>query len=248
MNPFMDSPLLQVERLQLGVDSRLLVRDLSLQLERGQRWAVLGRNGVGKSTLLRTLAGLGSGSVPVRLFGRLLSDWSPSQLAGLRALMPAQPVDRFQLDVLESLLLVQPSPDPAAAMAWLERVDAAQLAARDLTRLSAGERQRVALAQALAQQAALLLLDEPASFQDPAHQTRLARLLASCADRTLLLVAHDLNWVVDVATHVLGLREDGSWIAGPAEQLLQPAILQSIYGCGWQRLPGSGGRDYWAPL
>ncbi|MDE1951982.1 MAG: ABC transporter ATP-binding protein [Betaproteobacteria bacterium] len=240
--------LLAADRLDVRVGSRLLLRQLSMQVRRGERWAVLGRNGAGKSTLLRQLAGLGVAPAPVLLGGAALSTLSPRALAQQRAFLPSQPRDRFGIAVLHAVTLAQHRVDDAMAMDCLRRVDAAHLAHRHVLQLSAGERQRVALAQVLAQRTPLLLLDEPVSFQDPAHQGLVARLLRGLPQQGIVFAAHDVNWVAHVATHVLGLVPGGQWIAGPVDQTLQAHHLQRLYGCDWQRVARQDGPDVWLPV
>ncbi len=239
--------LLRLRAGQLRAGTQCLVRELRLDLEPGQRWALIGRNGAGKSTLLRLLAGLGEpGDASLELAGEPLRTLSPARLARLRGYMPALPHDRFGISVLDALMLGQREPDEPRALHWLQAVDALELARRSLLRLSSGERQRVALAQALAQEAAWLLLDEPVSFQDPRHQASLARLLREHVEpggpRALVFSAHDLNWVAAVATHVLALLPDGAWTAGEASQILCEPTLRRAYDCAWQRIerPGRG--------
>ena len=239
--------LLEAERMDVRVGLRVLLRHLSLAVRRGQRWALLGRNGAGKSTLLRQLAGLGGDPLPVRLGGVALSTMSPAQLAQQRAYLPSQPRDRFGIAVLDAVMLAQHRPEERAALDCLERVDAAHLVHRHVLQLSAGERQRVALAQVLAQRTPLLLLDEPVTFQDPAHQGLVARLLGSLPEQGVVFAAHDINWVAHVATHVLGLVPGGQWIAGPVELVLHAQTLQRLYGCDWQRVARPDGPDLWLP-
>ncbi len=241
------SGLLRLRAGQVRAGTRCLVRDLRLDLDPGQRWALIGRNGAGKSTLLRVLCGLiEPGQASLELAGEPLRGMSPARQARLRAYMPALPHDRFGIAVLDALMLGQREPDEQRALHWLQAVDAQELARRSLLRLSSGERQRVALAQALAQESALLLLDEPVSFQDPRHQASLARLLrehvAPGGARAMVFSAHDLNWVAAVATHVLALLPDGAWTAGEASQVLCESTLRRAYDCAWQRIdrPGRG--------
>ncbi len=248
-----DKVLLQLHAPQIGAGASTLVRELHLQVREGQRWAVIGRNGAGKSTLLRVLAGLQpQPAAQVLLGGEPLAGLAPARLARWRAYMPATPHDRFGIAVLDAVMLGQHEPDAALALEWLRRLDVAQLLRRSLLQLSAGERQRVALAQSLAQDTALLLLDEPASFQDPRHQSALAGLLRAHADaaapRALVFSAHDLNWVAALSTHVLALLPDGSWRAGPARDVLSHDTLQSAYGCAWQRIERAGRSDLWVAL
>ena len=228
-------PLIEADGLSLATAGRTLVRSLNWQAQTGERWCVIGRNAVGKSTLLRALAGL---PVPacegaVRWRGRPQADWPVADAAALRAFAPQQSSDRFTISVRRLLELAACGPGAPPPLELLEALDAGPLAERDVMRLSGGERQRVALAQCAAQGAPLMLLDEPVAFQDPAHQRQVARWLASLAGRCLVFSAHDVNWLAGVATHVLALYGDGRWEAGPVAAMLSAARLEAVYGCRW---------------
>lgn len=241
-------PLLQVRGLSLQVEGRCLLRGLDWQVRSGERWCLVGRNAVGKSSLLRALAGL---AVPgregeVRWAGRPQGDWPAAEAAGWRAWMPQQPADRFALPVRRLLELSVLAPEAgvdADLGALLAALDVAELAERPVTHLSGGERQRVALAQAAAQGAALLLLDEPIAFQDPTHQGLVARWLTAWASqrpqRAWVASSHDIHWVGRAATHVLALWGDGRWRAGPVAELLDAPTLRALYGCDWLAAGGS---------
>ncbi len=237
----MHGSLIETRSLTLGAAGRTLLRELSWQARAGERWCVIGRNAVGKSTLLRALAGL---SVPqregtVHWLGRDQAAWSPADAAALRAFAPQQSADRFSIAVRRLLELAVCVPGGPGPPALLEALDAASLAERDVMQLSGGERQRVALAQCAAQGAPLMLLDEPVAFQDPAHQRQVARWLVSLAGRCLVISAHDVNWIAGVATHVLALRGDGGWEAGTVERMLGVELLEAVYGCRWRRADGA---------
>jgi iron complex transport system ATP-binding protein len=238
--------LLETRGLSLHAAGRCLVQDLDWRVLAGQRWCVIGRNAAGKSTLLRALAGLG---VPhrqgeVRWLGRAQADWPVADAAWARAYAPQQSVDRFPLSVQRLLALSTVRPGALQADAVLAALDARGLAARGVMQLSGGERQRIALAQCALQGAPLMLMDEPVSFQDPAHQARvadwLARLVAPGSAAALVVSAHDVNWIVRTATHVLALTGEGRWQAGPCEALIRAPLLQQVYGCGWREVGG-----YW---
>lgn len=237
-------PLLEARGLSLHAAGRCLLQGLDWQVHAGERWCVIGRNAAGKSTLLRALAGL---AVPqrrgeLRWLGRGQADWSAADAAWARAYAPQQAVDRFPLSVQRLLELSVVRPGPHRAAALLAELDAQGLAKRGVMQLSGGERQRVALAQCALQGAPLMLMDEPVSFQDPAHQIQvarwLARLVAPGTDAALVVTAHDVNWIVHTATHVLALSGEGRWEAGRCEDLIDAAMLQRVYGCAWREVGG----------
>ena len=242
-------PLLETRALTLRAAGRVLVDGLDWQVRAGERWCVIGRNGAGKSLVLRALAGLG---VPGRAGevlwqGRPQQDWPVIAAAATRALMPQQAQDRFALTVERTLSLSQVvTPGEARSAAELmSALDIAALAARRADQLSGGERQRVALAQCAIQGAALMLLDEPVSFQDPAHQQLVGRWLADAAtgQHAWIASAHDPSWIARVATHVLALSGDGRWQAGPVGEILSAPVLERTYGCAWRSVEGA-----WIPL
>ena len=171
-------PLLETRDLAVRAAGRSLVDGLAWRVHAGERWCVIGRNGAGKSLVLRALAGLGvpERSGEVLWQGRPQQAWPVGTAATLRSLMPQQAQDRFALTVERTLALSQVVQGSAQEMAELmSALDIAALAGRRADQLSGGERQRVALAQCAVQGAALMLLDEPVSFQDPAHQQIVGR-------------------------------------------------------------------------
>ncbi len=242
------APLLETRALTVRAAGRALVERLDWRVQAGERWCVIGRNGAGKSLVLRALAGLG---VPQRdgdvlWQGRPQHDWPVGSAAALRALMPQQAQDRFALTVERALALSQvtAAASPRALAELMTALDIAPLAARRADQLSGGERQRVALAQCAVQGAALMLLDEPVSFQDPAHQQLVGRWLAEATSpaagaRAWVASAHDPAWIGRVATHVLALSGDGAWHAGPVGEILRAPVLERTYGCAWREIEGT---------
>jgi iron complex transport system ATP-binding protein len=230
--------------LTLRIGARLLVAGLDWQIEAGQCWCVIGRNGAGKSTLLRTLAGLrapDAGIVQAR--GRALPDWPLQQLARERAYLPQGRSDAFGYRVIETVLAArhpyqdahywESAADVQAACAALAALDVGALAERDVRTLSGGERQRVAIAAVLAQDTPLLLLDEPATALDLAHQVSVMDLLARLcrqSAKAVVLVGHDLNLAHKVATHALLLMGDGQWQAGTVDEVMQAPLLSRCLG------------------
>jgi iron complex transport system ATP-binding protein len=240
--------LLETRALTVRAAGRALVDRLDWQVNAGERWCVIGRNGAGKSLVLRALAGLG---VPQRegevlWQGRAQQAWPVADAATLRALMPQHAQDRFALTVERALALsdVAGAADAGRIAELMNALDIAPLASRRADQLSGGERQRVALAQCAVQGAALMLLDEPVSFQDPAHQQLVGRWLVDAAPaqgrrRAWVASAHDPSWIARVATHVLALPGDGRWRAGPVHEILSAPVLEQTYGCAWRSVDGA---------
>jgi iron complex transport system ATP-binding protein len=241
------APLLETRALAVSAAGRALVDGLDWRVQAGERWCVIGRNGAGKSLVLRALAGLG---VPQRTGevwwqGRAQQAWPVGTAATLRSLMPQQAQDRFALTVERTLALSEVAADGSMQRVaeLMAALDIAALASRRADQLSGGERQRVALAQCAVQGAALMLLDEPVSFQDPAHQRIVGRWLADAvpaqSGRAWIASAHDPSWIGRVATHVLALFGDGRWQAGPVGEILSAPVLERTYGCAWRSVEGA---------
>jgi iron complex transport system ATP-binding protein len=222
-------------------DGRVLCSGLSLDAQPGQRWVVLGPNGAGKSTLLMALAGLiAPDSGRIVLGGQVLADWRGADLARCRAWCPQFWLDPFPVSAWETVasavLATQSHRDAAdveqTARHWLRSFDTAHLADHDVRTLSGGERQRVALATAFAQEAPLLLLDEPASHLDWAHQRLLQSLLKQWSSEhgTVMVAVHDLNLAWALATHVLLLDGRGGATCGPRAEVLTADAIAAAYG------------------
>lgn len=242
------SNVIRLRGVTLAIGGRRLVDALDLDVDRGQRWVILGPNGAGKSTLLSVLAGLVCADRgEVQLAGRDFSRWQVEALAGVRALMTDRWVDPFAASALDTVLTARYrfGADDADGLRRpleeLDRLDCAGLADHDVRTLSRGERQRVALATALAQDAPLLLLDEPTSHQDPRHQQLVLRRLQVLDGHTLVASMHDVNAARRLATHVLLLSGDGRWHAGEVKQVLTAERLGMLFGTPFAAVESAGG-------
>lgn len=239
--------MLTTTGLAIHAGSRALVTGLDWSVDRGEFWCVLGRNGAGKSSLLHVLAGLvppASGLVIVA--GEPVHVADPLSLARKRGLMMQQVVDSFACTVFDAVAIGRAplrtgwtwdnAEDVAKVNQALVHVGMLERAGDDVTRLSGGERQRVALAALLAQQVPLMLLDEPTSHQDVAHQLAVMRLLRELAeDHAVIATCHDINLAMRFATHALLIGE-GFHAFGSVQQVLTPDSLQRAFGCrfSWQ--------------
>jgi iron complex transport system ATP-binding protein len=235
---------MQTLNLGLRAGGRELVAGLNWTVDAGQCWCVIGRNGAGKSTLLRTLAGLRSPDEGnVHMGGRALDAWHLPALARERAYLPQGRNDAFGYRAIDTVLAARhpyqddrywdAETDYRVAHAALRALDVGHLAERDVRTLSGGERQRVAIAAVLSQETPLLLLDEPASALDLAHQVGVMELLARLCrseGKTVVLVSHDLNLSHSVSTHALLLMGDGEWLAGPVAEVMTAPLLSRCLG------------------
>lgn len=202
-----DEPLVRAEALDLGYGETLVVRDVSLEVRRGEFWFLLGSNGSGKTTFLRTLLGM----LPPR-GGRLLLSPALHGRDGIGfvpqhcAINPALPTTVREFVSLGLVGLGVPRTERADRLRRaLDRVGLASLADRDYWSLSGGQRQRALVARGLIREPLLVVLDEPMNHLDPdAEQTLLGDLLQlnRASDIALVLVTHDVAMAERHATHL----------------------------------------------
>lgn len=239
----MNEPCLQARGLHHRyADGPQALNGLDLDLHGGEFLAILGPNGAGKSTLLRTLAGLLRTVGDVRLDGRELHRISARERArliavvpqGLRAL-PDFTLQRFVLAGRYAHLSRFQAPRPVdwhAVTAAITEVNLLGLEHRLLNELSGGQRQRALIARALAQEARILLVDEPTAALDAAHQlsvfAHLHRLTQ--AGKSVLVVTHDWNLASQFADRLLLMHEGRIAAMGTPAEVLCAEVLAPIYG------------------
>jgi iron complex transport system ATP-binding protein len=246
-----DTPLLRLADIALHAAGRTLVEHLSFEIRPGQRWAVLGPNGAGKSTLLRVLAGARSADAgEVTVDEVAIERYTAVDLARVRALVTDRWIDPFSCSVIDTVLTAryvfgdENGAGEHVARQLLTALDCAHLTQRDVRRLSRGERQRVAIATALAQATPTVLLDEPTAHQDPRHQAWVIGHLLTLQDRAQVATLHDINAAARFATHALLLSGQGTYLAGPAAEVLQDDTLSALFQTRIGSVMASGERFF----
>jgi iron complex transport system ATP-binding protein len=250
-------PRLSSLGLDVAVNGRTLVRALDFEARQGEFIALLGRNGVGKTLTLHTLAGLRmpvAGSVA--LDGRAIAAWTGRERARRLALLPQASEDPFPSTVFETALIGrhphlpfwqwEGAEDLARAQAALSAVGLAELGARDVDSLSGGERRRLEIATLLSQDAAVCLLDEPTNHLDPQHRNEMMGLFRARADSGGIVIAalHDATLAARHADRVLLLHGDGRWQCGDAASTLNAANLSALYHVPVEELSSRGRRVF----
>jgi iron complex transport system ATP-binding protein len=234
---------IEARGLRVSLKGRGVLRGLDFAAEPGQLTAVIGRNGAGKTTLLKVLAGLiAPHSGAALLDGSAIGAWDRRRLARALAYLPQERLVHWALTARAVVALgrlpYQPlgagesAADRIAVDAALAAVDAAHLAHRPVPELSGGERARVLVARALAQEPRVLLADEPAAGLDPAHQLALFRHLAALAagGRTVLVAVHDLSLAARFCHSIALVHEGRTLAAGTPQGVLTPEHLATAYG------------------
>jgi len=246
---------LRADAVTLAYDRRVVAEDLTVAIPDGGFTAIVGPNACGKSTLLRALVRmLKPRAGHVLLDGAEISSLPTKRVARRLGLLPQTSIAPDGITVVDlvargrhpyqRLLRQWSREDERAVRAALERTRIADLADRLVDELSGGQRQRVWIAMALAQETPLLLLDEPITFLDIAHQVEVLDLCASlhAQGRTLVAVLHDLNHACRYATHLIFMRDGAIVAEGAPAAIVTAELVEAVFGlaCLVVSCPASG--------
>jgi iron complex transport system ATP-binding protein len=242
------------EGLAVRIGGVHVVGGLQLSISPGDFWGVLGPNGVGKTTLLKCLAGLHEPLAGQVLFqSRDIAELPRKLLARHVGMLQQHTLYVFDSSVLQTALIgrhphlgywEREGPDDLArAEQALAAVDLAGFAERSVTGLSGGEARRLAFATLLVQDPDVMLLDEPTNHLDLRHQVQIMGMIGrrtEAASRvpacSAVAALHDINLAARYCSHVLMLFGDGEWCAGPTGDMLSEGALERLYGCPVERL------------
>ncbi|MBE6968776.1 MAG: ABC transporter ATP-binding protein [Ruminococcaceae bacterium] len=247
--------MLELRHLSAGYGGRAVIHDLSFAMTAGELTVLLGPNGCGKSTLLKALVGIAGASGEVRLDGEELLTLPP-RLRARRLTCLAQSHTAADITV-ERLVLHGRFPylsyprryraeDYAAAERAMEEMGILELASAPLAELSGGQRQKAYIAMALAQDTPVLLMDEPTTWLDAAHQLQLLRLAKTLAraNRHVLLVLHDVPRALETADRLILMDKGRIRQQGSAEELFVSGALDEVFSVKISRFPGENGWRY----
>ncbi|GGO84692.1 iron(3+)-hydroxamate import ATP-binding protein FhuC [Marinobacterium nitratireducens] len=235
--------MLSAQELRLGYGDKAIVPQLSLDLEASRIHCLIGPNGCGKSTLLRALSGLlRPQQGRVLLEGRELNRWGRRELAQRLAMLPQHPSAPEGLTVEQLVrygrfphqrLFGQLGEQDRKVVRWAIRVTGlAGYEARPLAALSGGERQRAWIALSLAQQAAVLVLDEPTTYLDLGHQLEVLELLEELNRQqglTVIMSLHDLNQAARYGHQLIAMRSGRLERAGNPGEVLSESLLAEVF-------------------
>ena len=237
------NPAIHTRELSFAYKDRAVLHAVSLSVESGDMVGITGPNGSGKTTLLKILSAVLRGRGEVKLNGRNIHAYGRRELSRLFAVVQQEARVNFPYTAAEIVLMGRASyhspfvlegkEDLEVARASMELTDSLPLADRYLHELSGGEKQRVMIARALAQEPEILLLDEPSAFLDLKHQVQVFELLRRLnRERGLTVVAalHDLNLASLFFPRLIMLRDGRIYRDGSPNEVLTEKTIEEVYG------------------
>jgi len=237
--------ILDIENISLNFRDKSVLSDVSFSVEKGEFFVIVGPNGAGKTSLLKVLSGLQKvhqGSLTIK--DKNISKYRRRNLSQIMAIVPQQIEVGFPFTVADTVIMgrtphlgilgMEGDEDHDIAREAMEFTEVAHLADRKLYQLSGGELQRVIIARAICQQPEIILLDEPTTALDPAHQLKIMDLMEKFRreqEITIVMVSHDLNLASMYGDRLLLLKDGRVVKTGDPGSVLDRELLEESYGC-----------------
>jgi len=246
--------VIRLQNIEFAYGDRPLFRDVSLEISGGEFVGLIGPNGAGKTTLLKLMAGMvRPHRGQVWLADRPLDRYRRNELARVLAYVPQEFSSMYDFTV-EEIVCMGRFPyhrlfEPLDERDWkivgavMKRTGVQTLRQRRLSQLSGGEKQRVILASALAQEPRILLLDEPTRALDLKHQLQFYRILQEeqrQSQHTVVTVTHDVNLAIRFCRRIVVLKNGRLVADGPPQQIIRPEVLEAVYEVPLEIFPHPG--------
>jgi len=250
--------VLACHSVDLEIATKQVVSNLDLSFEPGQFWGLMGANGIGKTTLMKCLAGLISPDQGrVSLDGQAILEIKRKQVARQVGMMQQHTVYVFDASVLQTALTGrhphlgnwqrESAEDIKKAQTAIDQLALDGLEDRSVTSLSGGEARRLAFATLLVQEPNIMLLDEPSNHLDLKHQVSIMSRIGNevySGNKLAIAAMHDINLAACYCSHVLMLFGDGQWSAGPAVEMFTRTKLERLYQCPVQMVDTPDGKRF----
>lgn len=234
---------IETKNLDIAYEDTLIVKELNMQIPKGKITSIIGANGCGKSTILKAVGRiLKPKNGLVHLSGQDISKLSTKEIAKKMAILPQNPTAPSGLTVSELVAYGRfphqkgfgnLTKEDKKIVKWaLDATKLSEFERREVDTLSGGQRQRVWIAMALAQQTDLILLDEPTTYLDLAHQLEVLKLLYELNRNqkcTIVMVLHDLNLAGRFSDYIIAIQKGDIIKYGPPEEVMTPEVLRKTF-------------------
>ena len=247
--------MIEVKNLSFGYGNHLVLKDISFSFLKEDFVCLIGKNGVGKSSLLHCLGGvLKPDSGMITFMGKKISCWRPKELASHMALLARNPLYVRGLSAEDMIKMSEYAHRKKRQGLSFEQIlrelDIKHLQKREMETLSSGEFQKVHLASVIYQNPKLLLLDEPLSFVDIRFRLEIKKFLKKLHRQygiTVMAIVHDLNDAYELASKIIALKTGKKFFDGTPEKFLKEKVGESLFDVDFEPFTNpSTGRQLWA--